>query len=92
MKIFVNFNVDKSKMDIQTKKLNFIQEVLSLSDERIIDKLDFLLKKEKREEKLDPEIMDEMTSRVLKAEEDVKEGRTYDRKEAEALLRSRLGL
>lgn len=34
-------------MDIQTRKLLFIQEILALSNERIIDKLETILKKEK---------------------------------------------
>ncbi|VAX37057.1 hypothetical protein MNBD_UNCLBAC01-298 [hydrothermal vent metagenome] len=34
-------------MDIQTRKLNFIQEVLTVSNENLISKLESLLKKER---------------------------------------------
>lgn len=34
-------------MDIQTRKLHLLQEVLSLNNEKIISKLESLLKKEK---------------------------------------------
>lgn len=37
-------------MDIKTRKLNFIQEILALNNETIIEKLESLLKKEKRKE------------------------------------------
>ena len=37
-------------MDIQTRKLHFIQEVLALSNEKIMDKLESLLKSEKNKE------------------------------------------
>ena len=77
-------------MDIQTKKLNFIQEVLAVSNEKIIDKLESLLEKEKRN--LDPILKEKLTSRALKANEDIKEGRVYSRKEAEAELKRRMGI
>ncbi|WP_421977368.1 hypothetical protein [Roseivirga seohaensis] len=34
-------------MDIKAKKLHFIQEVLALTNEKVIDKLESLLKREK---------------------------------------------
>ena len=37
-------------MDIKTRKLNFIQEILALNNEKIIEKLEKQLKKEKRKE------------------------------------------
>ena len=37
-------------MDIQTRKLNFIQEILALSNEEIIVKLEGMLMREKRKE------------------------------------------
>lgn len=35
-------------MDLKTRKLHFIQEILALENEKIIDKLESLLNKEKR--------------------------------------------
>ncbi len=37
-------------MDLKTKKLNFIQEILAVSNEQIIDKLESLLKKERKKQ------------------------------------------
>ncbi|MCK5371448.1 MAG: hypothetical protein KAQ62_22960 [Cyclobacteriaceae bacterium] len=37
-------------MDIQTRKLNFIQEILAISNEKVISKLESLLKKEKKKD------------------------------------------
>lgn len=37
-------------MDLQTRKLNFVQEFLALSNEKIIGKLESVLKKEKKQE------------------------------------------
>lgn len=34
-------------MDIQTKKIHFVQEFLALSNEAIVDKLESILRKEK---------------------------------------------
>lgn len=41
---------------------------------------------------LDPVLQEKLTSRALKAEEDIKAGRVHTRAEAEKMLRSRLGL
>ena len=76
-------------MDIQTRKLNFIQEVLALSNEKIMDKLESLLRKE--QEDLDPVLKEKLTSRALRANADIKDGNVYSRTEAEAKMRGRLG-
>ncbi len=39
-------------MDIQTRKLNFIQEILAVRNENLISKLESLLKKEKLKEEV----------------------------------------
>jgi hypothetical protein len=76
-------------MDLQTRKLNFIQEVLALSNDKIMDKLESILKKE--QSNLDPILKEKLTSRALRAEEDIKNGDVYTRAEAEAKMRGRLG-
>jgi hypothetical protein len=43
-------------MDIQTKKLHFIQEILALKNEKIIDKLESILKKERLKEAQKPSV------------------------------------
>lgn len=45
-------------MDVSTRKLNFIQDLLSVSDEKIIGKLESLLKKEKQKEVRQPSVYD----------------------------------
>ncbi|WP_154857694.1 hypothetical protein [Cyclobacterium xiamenense] len=45
-------------MDVSTRKLNFIQDLLSVSDEKIIGKLETLLKKEKQKEAQQPSVYD----------------------------------
>lgn len=39
-------------MDIQTRKLNFIQEILTLRNEKLISKLESLLKKERSKDEI----------------------------------------
>ena len=78
-----------STMDLQTKKLNFIQEILALSNDKIMDNLESLLKKE--QSNLDPVLKEKLTSRALRAEEDIKNGNVHTRAEAEAKMRGRLG-
>ncbi|HNP19144.1 MAG TPA: hypothetical protein PKL31_11960 [Fulvivirga sp.] len=48
------------------------------------------MKEEK--ENLDPIIKEKLTSRALKANEDIKDGRVYCRKKAEAKLKKRMGI
>lgn len=77
-------------MDLQTRKLNFIQEVLLVSNEKIMEKLEELLEKE--QQKLDPVLKDRLASRAFKAEQDIAEGRTMSREQLEEKLNARLGL
>lgn len=77
-------------MDLQTRKLHFIEEILAISDEKVIEKLESVLKKEQQE--LDPVLKEKLTSRALKAEQDIKEGRVMNREEMEKKLNARLGI
>lgn len=43
-------------MDLKTKKLHFIKEILALENEKIIDKLESILKKEKLKEVKKPSV------------------------------------
>lgn len=76
-------------MDLETKKLHFIEEILSTSNEKIIDRLENVLKKELE---LNPILKEKLTARALKAEEDIKTGRVYNREEAEAKIKERMGI
>ena len=75
-------------MSIETRKLHLFEEILSLDNEAIIDKLESVLE----EEKLNPTTQKIMESRTLKAEEDIKAGRVYTLEQAEARLHARLAL
>ena len=77
-------------MDLQSRTLIFIQEFLKVNNEELISKLESILKKEKQ--KLDPVLKDKLTSRALKANENIKEGKIYSRKEAEENLKNRMGI
>ncbi|MCX6309562.1 MAG: hypothetical protein NTY32_12270 [Bacteroidia bacterium] len=75
--IFVESN--SHLMDIQTKKLKLIEDFLSISDEKLLDKLDYLIRKEKREgysEKLKPLSLNEFHEMVNEAIEDYEKGNT----------------
>ncbi|NOX86648.1 MAG: hypothetical protein GXO86_11910 [Chlorobi bacterium] len=65
-------------MDIQTKKLNFIQEFLRLTDEKVIDKLNRILKSERKkqiEKDLSPMSIEQLNDEIDKAVEDAKNER-----------------
>ncbi len=65
-------------MDIQTKKLHFVQEFLRLKDENLIDKLNNLLKAERKkkiEKELKPFSEKEFHELIDNAESDSKNGR-----------------
>ncbi|MBP6872947.1 MAG: hypothetical protein KBC43_13135 [Bacteroidales bacterium] len=65
-------------MDLQTRKLNFIQEFLRLNNEKLISKLENLLKSEKAKsyEQLISPLSEEELNRIIdEAEKDSKDGR-----------------
>jgi soluble cytochrome b562 len=70
-------------MNIQTRKLNFVQEFLQLSNEGIIDKLAAVLKQERKkqfEKSIKPMSLDGLNKLIDKAEKDAKEGRVTEAK------------
>ncbi len=77
-------------MDLQTRTLNFIQELLRVNNEELISRLESILKKEK--ENLEPVLKNKLTSRALRANEDIREGKVYNRKEAETNLKKRMDI
>ena len=71
-------------MDIQTKKLHFVQEFLRVTDEKIIDKLNYLLHSERRKKTdkySDPLGEKEFNEIIDKAESDAKNSRLTSAKE-----------
>ena len=47
-----------NRVDLQTRKLHFIQELLALSNEKVIEKLEGFLKMEKHKEDKKPSVYD----------------------------------
>ena len=71
-------------MDIQTKKLHFVQEFLRLKDENLIDKLNKLLKSERKkqfERELKPLSKKEFNALIDNAESDSENGRLTSARE-----------
>jgi hypothetical protein len=65
-------------MDIEARKIEFIQEFLKLQSEEAISKLENLLKKEKDttdERMFNPMTIDELNKRIDKSESDFKNNR-----------------
>lgn len=63
-------------MDIQTRKIQFIQEFLKLESEKAISHLEKLLKKEMQNTpKIKPMSVEELNARLDKSEDDFKNGR-----------------
>ncbi|MGE4514435.1 MAG: hypothetical protein AB7E26_11560 [Chryseobacterium sp.] len=65
-------------MDIQTRKLNFIQDFLKLQSEETIAQFEKLMKNTKivnTKDKLQPFTVDELNERISKSEEDFENGK-----------------
>jgi TPP-dependent pyruvate/acetoin dehydrogenase alpha subunit len=67
-------------MDLQTRKISFVQEFLSIQSEEVISRLEKYLKKEKisMEEKLIPKNAKALNQEIDRAIEDAKNGRVID--------------
>ena len=71
-------------MDLQTRKISFIQEFLRINSEELINKLDNLLHVEKRkiyEQELKPMSIDTFIANIDQSENDAENGRVIDAKE-----------
>ena len=66
-------------MDLQTRKLNFIQDFLKLESEKTIAQFEKLLRNTAaNEEELNPMTVDEFHRRINQSLEDVKNGKVTD--------------
>lgn len=76
-------------MDIETRKIEFIQEFLKVQSEEVISRLEKLLRKEnKNSEKVDfkPMTIEEFNERIDKSMEDSKNGRLTKASELKAKM------
>ncbi len=65
-------------MDIQTRKIEFVQAFLKLQSEEVISQFEKLLKKAKKsniENDFKPFTIEELNERISKSEDDFKNGR-----------------
>ena len=64
-------------MDLQSRKIEFVQEFLKLQSEEVISQLEKLLKKEtkKIDSDLKPMTIEELNSRIDQSEDDFRNGR-----------------
>ncbi len=70
-------------MDLQSRKIQFIQEFLKYANSNILDKFEELLKQERSKEfekEIEPMTLDEYENRIEKAFEDVKNNRVKSAK------------
>jgi hypothetical protein len=68
-------------MDVQLKKIHFVKEFLRLNNEQAIDKLESLLKSEKKRiysQSPNPMSLDDFNKMIDNAENDSMEGRITD--------------
>ena len=71
-------------MDLQTRKIAFVQEFLSIENEEAISRLENFLKKEKKknfDKKFRPMTMEEFNSRIDQSEQDSINGRLTESKD-----------
>ncbi len=73
-------------MNIETRKIEFVQAFLNLQSEELISQFEKLLKKSKQAEKeLKPFTIEELNERIAKSEEDFENGRFKTQEELEKI-------
>ncbi|WP_312823766.1 hypothetical protein [Epilithonimonas sp.] len=73
-------------MNIETRKIEFVQAFLNLQSEELISQFEKLLKKAKQIEKeLKPFTIEELQERIAKSEEDFENGRFKTQEELEKI-------
>ena len=76
--IFIHLINKKYKMDIQTRKIEFVQAFLKLQSEEMISQFEKLLKKANKtnpDKEFIPFTIEELNERISKSEDDFKNGR-----------------
>lgn len=73
-------------MNIETRKIEFVQAFLNLQSEELISQFEKLLKKAKQSEReLKPFTMEELHERIAKSEDDFENGRFKTQEELEKI-------
>jgi len=73
-------------MDLKTRKLNLIEYLLHITDEKLFDKIELVIKTDKNIG--DPFTEEEMIARAQKANEDYASGRTMNIDQLEAEVKN----
>jgi hypothetical protein len=71
-------------MDLQTRKISFVQEFLSIQSEEVVSRLEKYLKKEKKiilDDEFSPMTIKEFQSRINQSMEDSKNGQVIEAKQ-----------
>lgn len=76
-------------MDIQTRKIEFIQKFLKIQSEDVISRLEKILRKETKsseQENIEPMTIEELNIRIDKSMEDSKNGRLVEASKLKAKI------
>ena len=79
----------KIKMDLQSRKIEFVQEFLKIQSEEVISRLEKILRKNSKSSMQDnfiPMSIEEFNSRIDKSMEDSKNGRLIEASELKAKI------
>ena len=87
----VNFEYKFVSMDIAVKKVELIEWLAGLQDEKLIQRIDILKKgsiKELYEQQM-PKTMDELDAKLSQSEKAIKEGKVHSQEEVEHYFKAR---
>ena len=79
-------------MNIQAKKIHFLEEYLRLNDESIIDKLEETLRRERKKElseKMKPLTKHDLQQKLERSEKDIAEGNLYVQEDVETYFKKK---
>ena len=79
-------------MNLQIRKLNFIEEYLRITNENILDVLETVLKKEKTKAisaQIKPMTLQDLQIKLDRSEQDIKNGKIYSQEEIEQFFKKK---
>jgi hypothetical protein len=74
-------------MDLQTRKLHFIESILSIGNEKVIEKLEALLKKEQQKDDSKRISIEQYNQELEEADAEIDRGEFYTQDEVEKMSR-----
>lgn len=93
MKLLTLVRQNESNMDIALKKVELIEWLARLQDEKLIQRIEDLRKgsaKDAYESRM-PKTMEELQEKLDRSEQDFKAGRIHTQKEVEAFFKTKFG-